>query len=86
MSDNPTRIKELFTGSTTKDGLHGDKVKQTENKAIGDTAPALAHVEPWTDAELDAMTDDYDEGDLKDALSKRTPAMRDLLRAKPDNA
>lgn len=52
----------------------------TNTKATA--TPETEQVEEWTDEQLDAMTQEFEESDVKDALALRTPAQRALLRAK----
>jgi hypothetical protein len=51
---------------------------KAEKKSADAPTPSLA----YTDEELDAMTSDFTEEDVKNALASSTPEMRGLLGAK----
>ncbi|MBW3636061.1 MAG: hypothetical protein KY445_06295 [Armatimonadetes bacterium] len=40
----------------------------------------------WSDAELDAMTEEFTAGDVKESLALRTPEMREILGAQNEEA
>ena len=54
-----------------------------KNSTKSDSSDEL---KPWTDEELDAMSSDISEQDIKRSLATRTPEMRKLLSANTDES
>ena len=86
------RLPDIFSGSVTKDGVHGDLLKKKETKAIEpDTfglrpdelelpeAKADPHGMSFTDEELAALTVTDDEAAKALAFGLATPEKRRLI-------
>lgn len=92
--EEPLQIPELFSGSTTKGGLHGDKLIERDTKSIepdtyGLRPDELALPEPlpdphgmnFTDSEIAALEATDTEAAKALAFATATPEKRALLKA-----
>ena len=88
------RLPDIFSGSVTKDGVHGDLLKKKETKSVEPDALGLRPDElalpdalpdpngmAFTDAELEALTMTDNEAAKALAFATSTPEKRKLMGA-----